>query len=109
MVWMIRVLSILFLNGAIANAQKKIEGRNFEIRKQILESFDDVSNDQRLTVYELRNFYLDENGTLEKLIFEYLDNYLEKTADKFLPEDQIGRWKFDDLEKSLVSTLSLAS
>ena len=94
------------LNGAIANAQKKIEGRNFEIRKQILE-FDDVSNDQRLTVYELRNFYLDENDS-EKLIFEYLDNYLEKTADKFLPEDQIGRWKFDDLEKSLVSTLSLA-
>ena len=38
------------LNGAIANAQKKIEGRNFEIRKQILE-YDDVSNDQRLTVY----------------------------------------------------------
>ena len=58
-------------------------------------------------MYELRNFYLDENDS-EKLIFEYLDNYLEKTADKFLPEDQIGRWKFDDLEKSLVSTLSLA-
>ena len=94
------------LNGAIANAQKKIEGRNFEIRKQILE-FDDVSNDQRLTVYELRNFYLDENDS-QKLIFEYLDNYLEKTADKHLPEEQVGRWKFDELEKSLSSTLSLA-
>ena len=59
------------LNGAIANAQKKIENRNFEIRKQILE-YDDVSNDQRLTVYELRNFFLEDNDN-EKLIFEYLD------------------------------------
>ncbi len=62
------------LNGAIANAQKKIENRNFEIRKQILE-YDDVSNDQRLTVYELRNFFLEDNDN-EKLIFEYLDNLL---------------------------------
>ncbi|MEC7809293.1 MAG: preprotein translocase subunit SecA, partial [Pseudomonadota bacterium] len=72
------------LNGAIANAQKKIENRNFEIRKQILE-YDDVSNDQRLTVYKLRNFFLEDNDN-EKLIFEYLDNLLEKIADKALPE-----------------------
>ena len=68
------------LNGAIANAQKKIEGRNFEIRKQILE-FDDVSNDQRLTVYELRNYYLDENDPSD-LIKEYIDNFLEKLQTK---------------------------
>jgi Preprotein translocase subunit SecA (ATPase, RNA helicase) len=76
------------LNGAIANAQKKIEGRNFEIRKQILE-YDDVSNDQRLTVYKLRDYFLEENDS-EKLIFEYLDNLLEKTADRLLPEEQIA-------------------
>ena len=78
----------LLLNGAIANAQKKIEGRNFEIRKQILE-FDDVSNDQRLTVYELRNYYLEENDASD-LIKEYIDNFLEKTTDRILPEDQAG-------------------
>jgi len=94
------------LNGAIANAQKKIEGRNFEIRKQILE-FDDVSNDQRLTVYELRNYYLDENDA-GKLIIEYLDNFLEKTADKLLPEEQSGSWNFDELGKTLESSLTIA-
>ena len=53
---MILVLSTRLLNGAIANAQKKIENRNFEVRKQILE-YDDVSNDQRLTVYKLRDYF----------------------------------------------------
>ena len=90
------------LNGAIANAQKKIEGRNFEIRKQILE-YDDVSNDQRLTVYKLRDYFLEENDS-EKLIFEYLDNLLEKTADRLLPEEQIATWKFDDLDKALTQS-----
>ena len=94
------------LNGAIANAQKKIEGRNFEIRKQILE-FDDVSNDQRLTVYELRNYYLEENDPSE-LIKEYIDNFLEKTTDKMLPEDQTGNWNFDELAKSLEASLTVA-
>ena len=94
------------LNGAIANAQKKIEGRNFEIRKQILE-FDDVSNDQRLTVYELRNYYLEENDPSD-LIKEYIDNFLEKTTDSILPEDQAGNWNFDELAKSLEASLTVA-
>ena len=94
------------LNGAIANAQKKIEGRNFEIRKQILE-FDDVSNDQRLTVYELRNYYLDENDPSD-LIKEYIDNFLEKTTDKMLPEDQAGNWNFDELANTLQASLTIA-
>ena len=95
------------LNGAIANAQKKIEGRNFEIRKQILE-YDDVSNDQRLTVYELRNYFLNEDNNPEELIFDYLDNYLEKACDRFLPEDRAGNWNFEELNKSLIQNLSVA-
>jgi len=94
------------LNGAIANAQRKIEGRNFEIRKQILE-YDDVSNDQRLTVYKLRDYFLEENDS-EKLIFEYLDNLLEKIADRLLPEDQITNWKFDDLDKALTQSFGVS-
>lgn len=91
------------LNGAIANAQRKIENRNFEIRKQILE-YDDVSNDQRLTIYKLRDYFLEENDS-ETLIFEYLDNFLEKTADKVLPEDQASSWKFDNLDRTLSQSL----
>ena len=94
------------LNNAIANAQKKIENRNFEIRKQILE-YDDVSNDQRLTIYKLRDYFLDENDS-EKLLFEYLDNLLEKTADRLLPEDQSSNWKFDNLDKTLTQSLGVS-
>ena len=94
------------LNGAIANAQKKIEGRNFEVRKQILE-YDDVSNDQRLTIYKLRDYFLEDNDP-EKLIFEYLDNILEKTADRFLPEDQNSNWNFDDLDKALSQSFGIS-
>ena len=94
------------LNNAIANAQKKIENRNFEIRKQILE-YDDVSNDQRLTIYKLRNYFLEENDS-ETLLFEYLDNLLEKTADKLLPEDQNSNWKFDNLDKTLTQSLGVS-
>ena len=94
------------LNNAIANAQKKIENRNFEIRKQILE-YDDVSNDQRLTIYKLRDYFLEENDS-EKLLFEYLDNFLEKTADKLLPEDQNSNWKFDSLDKALTQSLGVS-
>ena len=94
------------LNNAIANAQKKIENRNFEIRKQILE-YDDVSNDQRLTIYKLRDYFLEENDS-EKLLFEYLDNLLEKTADKLLPEDQSSNWKFDNLDKTLTQSLGVS-
>ena len=94
------------LNNAIANAQKKIENRNFEIRKQILE-YDDVSNDQRLTIYKLRDYFLEENDS-ETLLFEYLDNLLEKTADKLLPEDQNSNWKFDNLDKALTQSLGVS-
>ena len=94
------------LNNAIANAQKKIENRNFEIRKQILE-YDDVSNDQRLTIYKLRDYFLEENDS-ETLLFEYLDNLLEKTADKLLPEDQNSSWRFDNLDKTLTQSLGVS-
>ena len=94
------------LNGAIANAQRKIEGRNFEVRKQILE-YDDVSNDQRLTIYKLRDYFLEDNDP-EKLIFEYLDNILEKTADRLLPEDQNSNWNFDDLDKALSQSFGIS-
>ena len=41
---------------------------------------------------------------MKKLIFEYLDNLLEKTADRLLPEEQIATWKFDDLDKALTQS-----
>ena len=78
-----------------------------EIRKQILE-YDDVSNDQRLTVYKLRDYLIEENDSV-KLIFEYLYNLLENTADRSLPEGQNVNWKFDNLDKALTQSLGISA
>merc|ERR1712023_322313 len=48
-----------WVTRAIENAQRKVEGRNFDIRKQLLE-YDDVANDQRKVIYEQRNELVDE-------------------------------------------------
>ena len=47
-----------WVTRAIENAQRKVEGRNFDIRKQLLE-YDDVANDQRKVIYQQRNDILD--------------------------------------------------
>ncbi|MGB2741145.1 MAG: preprotein translocase subunit SecA [Cognaticolwellia sp.] len=53
-----------WVTKSIENAQRKVEGRNFDIRKQLLE-FDDVSNDQRKVIYEQRNELMDEADIAE--------------------------------------------
>src|SRR5690606_12564007 len=55
-----------WVTKAIENAQRKVEGRNFDIRKSLLE-FDDVANDQRKVVYEQRNELLDTNDISETI------------------------------------------
>ena len=64
-----------WVSKAIENSQKKVEGRNFEIRKQLLE-FDDVYNDQRLVIYDRRNQILEIDNPyklLQELITDTLD------------------------------------
>ncbi len=55
-----------WVTKAIENAQRKVEGRNFDIRKQLLE-YDDVANDQRKVIYEQRNELIDSDQTAEIL------------------------------------------
>ncbi len=70
------------VSKAIANAQKKVEGRNFEIRKHLLE-YDDVMNRQRQYIYKFRDKVL-ENEDLKEDIYDMLDSlaqtYVEETA-----------------------------
>ena len=56
-----------WVTKAIENAQRKVEGRNFDIRKQLLE-YDDVANDQRKVIYEQRNELLDEGNIKETML-----------------------------------------
>uniref|UniRef100_UPI0035167853 preprotein translocase subunit SecA n=1 Tax=Idiomarina sp. TaxID=1874361 RepID=UPI0035167853 len=55
-----------WVTRAIENAQRKVEGRNFDVRKQLLE-YDDVANDQRRVVYDQRNELLDEGDISETI------------------------------------------
>ena len=73
-----------WINKAVANAQKKIEGRNFDIRKNILK-YDDVMNLQRKTVYDLRDRILIGNEG-HQLVFEAIDEVGYRMCDGFFPE-----------------------
>lgn len=92
MVWMDRLklpegepITHKWINSAIEKAQKKIEARNFGIRKSLLE-FDDVMNKQRTTIYANRNKVL-EIDNLKDTIMEMLHkNISEKVYEKFAPE-----------------------
>ena len=106
MVWMDRLklpegepITHRMINSAIEKAQKKIEARNFGIRKSLLE-FDDVMNKQRTTIYANRNQVL-EIDNLKDTIMEMLHkNITEKVYEKFAPEMRED-WDIDGLNEYL--------
>ena len=55
-----------WVTKAIGNAQKKVEGHNFDIRKHLLD-YDDVANEQRKYIYEKRNEFLSRNASFEQI------------------------------------------
>ena len=73
-----------WISKAIANAQKRVEGHNFEIRKNLLE-YDDVMNQQRQTVYELRRQLL-MGEQFENVVLDAIDMAVTGIADQSLPE-----------------------
>ncbi len=89
-----------WVNRAIENAQRKVEGRNFDIRKQLLE-FDDVANDQRKVVYQQRDELMDENDiseTIQRLIVDVVNDVINAHLPPGSIEEQ---WDIDSLEKAL--------
>jgi preprotein translocase subunit SecA len=88
------------VSRAIENAQRKVEGRNFDIRKQLLE-FDDVSNDQRKVIYEQRNELLeatDIGDTISAMRHDVLNSLI---ATHIPPGSVEEQWDIAGLEKSL--------
>ena len=69
------------ISNSIRNAQKRVEGRNFDIRKYLLE-YDDVMNVQRTFIYKERNFVLEQNNLIEK-IKDYFDEVLVTQFETF--------------------------
>jgi len=106
MVWMDRLklpegepITHGMINSAIEKAQKKIEARNFGIRKNLLE-FDDVMNKQRTAIYESRNEALAIDNLKDKILEMLHRNITEKVYEKFAPEMRED-WDIDGLNEYL--------
>jgi preprotein translocase subunit SecA len=88
------------VNRSIESAQRKVEARNFDIRKQLLE-YDDVSNDQRKVIYQQRNEIL-EAADLEAQIANLRRAALESVVRDHVPAESLEeQWDLDALEKAL--------
>ncbi|WPG38964.1 preprotein translocase subunit SecA [Variovorax sp. EBFNA2] len=87
---------------SIESAQRKVEARNFDIRKQLLE-YDDVSNDQRKVIYQQRNDILDATD-LTAQIAALREGCFTDLARQYVPRESVEeQWDLDGLEKSLFS------
>ena len=90
------------LTGAIERAQRRVEGRNFDLRKRILE-FDDVLNEQRQVIYSQREEILQEDD-LTELIDSMRFNEIADLVYSFLPPSSVeSQWQIDKLKNSLSS------
>ncbi|GAA3933878.1 preprotein translocase subunit SecA [Luteimonas lutimaris] len=84
----------------IANAQRKVEAHNFDIRKNLLE-FDDVNNDQRKVVYAQRNELL-ESDDVQETVAGIRGDVVADLVDRFVPPDSIDeQWDLPGLESTL--------
>jgi len=87
---------------SIERAQKRVEGNNFESRKKLLD-YDDVMNQQREVVYDLRLFALEGGEDLKGEIWEMVDHTLEDRVDDFLPEEELPEhWDLAGLRKGIL-------
>ena len=94
------------LSKGIENAQKRIESRNFDARKNLLE-YDDVSNDQRQAIYSLRNQLLEEQDISQTIDVLIKEQFILIT-NSYIPIDSIeSQWKADELQNFLEENYSL--
>ncbi|WP_218814424.1 preprotein translocase subunit SecA [Rickettsiella endosymbiont of Dermanyssus gallinae] len=95
-----------WITRAIENAQRKVEGRNFDIRKQLLE-FDNVANEQRKVIYEQRNELL-ATEDISPIIKNLWADVLNATIDQFIPPQSLEeQWDIPGLESRLQQDFTL--
>ena len=94
------------LSKGIENAQRRIESRNFDARKSLLE-YDDVSNDQRQAIYSLRNQLLEESD-ISETIAGLIGEKFQDISNTYIPFESIeSQWKAEDLEEHLKETYQI--
>ncbi len=95
-----------WVSKAIENAQRKVEGRNFDVRKQLLE-FDDVANDQRTHVYAQRREIMNANS-IKETILQIRDDIVFELVERYLVlESDGGDWNLRELAQSLENETSI--
>lgn len=88
------------VTNAIVKAQRKVEGRNFDIRKHLLE-YDDVANDQRQVIYQQRNDLL-EDGDISTIISSVRSDVVDRCISAYVPPQSLEeQWDIDGLERAL--------
>jgi len=94
------------VTNAVERAQKKVESRNFDVRKQLLE-YDDVANDQRRVIYEQRNEILTVEDVSENVL-GIRDEVLELAIDDFVPPQSLPeQWDLEGLQEHLRNEFNL--
>lgn len=94
------------LSRSIEKAQRKVEGRNFDIRKQLLE-YDDVANDQRKVVYELRDELMSAENISDMIEQNRID-VLTAVMDEYIPPQSLeDMWDIQGLEERLKNDFDL--
>ncbi|MEZ8435957.1 preprotein translocase subunit SecA [Vibrio splendidus] len=94
------------LSRSIEKAQRKVEGRNFDIRKQLLE-YDDVANDQRKVVYELRDELMSSDD-ISEMIEHNREDVLASVIDEYIaPQSLEDMWDIAGLQDSLKNDFDL--
>ncbi|WP_226636369.1 preprotein translocase subunit SecA [Brevundimonas poindexterae] len=95
-----------WLNKAIEQAQKKVEQRNYDIRKNLLK-YDDVVNDQRKAVFEQRQEFMDADD-MSELVGEFRHDVITDLVERFMPPKAYAeQWDIDGLDEKVRTTLGL--
>jgi len=95
-----------WINKAIENAQRKVEGHNFDIRKQLLE-YDDVANDQRKEIYSMRNDLMAELDVSDRIVSMRVD-VINNVIDGHIPPKSVEeQWDISGLEDELEAEFML--
>jgi preprotein translocase subunit SecA len=95
-----------WLNKAIEQAQKKVETRNYDIRKNLLK-YDDVVNDQRKAVFEQRQEFMDADD-MSELVGEFRHDVVTDLIDRHMPPKAYAeQWDIEGLDEKVRSTLGL--
>jgi preprotein translocase subunit SecA len=94
------------VSNSIEKAQRKVEGRNFDMRKQLLE-FDDVANDQRQVIYQQRNELL-EAEEITEIIEAIRNDVVDNLISSYIPPQSLAeQWDVAALEEALETELGL--